>query len=99
VTPNLAEAEALPGRAVRTIAEMRDAGAALRARGATAVLVKGGHLRDRACDVLVTGDDVYELDAPRIDVGPVHGTGCTLSAAIAAELAAGSALLDAVRAA
>jgi hydroxymethylpyrimidine/phosphomethylpyrimidine kinase len=99
VTPNLAEAAALTGRAVRTVGEMRDAALALRARGAAAVLVKGGHLRDRACDVLATADDVYELDAARIDVGPVRGTGCTLSAAIAAELAAGTALLDAVRAA
>jgi hydroxymethylpyrimidine/phosphomethylpyrimidine kinase len=99
VTPNLAEAEALTGRRVRTIADMRDAAMALRARGVAAVLVKGGHLHDRACDVLASGDDVHELDAPRIDVGPVHGTGCTLSAAIAAEVAAGSALLDAVHAA
>jgi len=99
VTPNLSEAEALTGRTVQTVAAMRDAAAALRDRGARAVLVKGGHLPQRACDVLVTADDVYELEAPRLDVGPVHGTGCTLSAAITAELAAGHALVDAVRSA
>src|SRR6185436_1020167 len=96
VTPNLSEAEALTGRPVQTVAAMRDAAAALRERGARAVLVKGGHLPQRACDVLATADDVYELEAPRLDLGPVHGTGCTLSAAITAELAMGRALVDAV---
>jgi hydroxymethylpyrimidine/phosphomethylpyrimidine kinase len=99
VTPNLSEAEALTGLTVQSVAAMRDAAAALRERGARAVLVKGGHLPQRACDVLATADDVYELEAPRLDVGPVHGTGCTLSAAITAELAAGRALVDAVRSA
>jgi hydroxymethylpyrimidine/phosphomethylpyrimidine kinase len=99
VTPNLAEAAALTGRAVTTVATMRDAAASLLAAGVAAVLVKGGHLPDRACDVLATADGVHELDAPRLDVGPVHGTGCTLSAAIAAELANGHSLLDAVRSA
>ena len=99
VTPNLAEAEALTGRTVRTVAAMRDAAAALHARGAGAVLIKGGHLHDCACDVLAIGEDIHELDAPRMAIGPVHGTGCTLSAAIAAELARGRGLLDAVRSA
>jgi hydroxymethylpyrimidine/phosphomethylpyrimidine kinase len=99
VTPNLAEAEALTGRRAADVAGMRDAAAALLALGARAVLVKGGHLADRACDVLATADGIVELDAPRVAVGPVHGTGCTLSAAIAAELALGRALPDAVRAA
>jgi len=57
VTPNLAEAEALTGRPVRTVPEMRDAAAALCALGARAALVKGGHLQDRACDVLATATD------------------------------------------
>jgi hydroxymethylpyrimidine/phosphomethylpyrimidine kinase len=99
VTPNLSEAEALTGRPVRTVPEMRDAAAALCALGARAVLVKGGHLRDRACDVLATGNEVHELEAARLAVGPVHGTGCTLSAAIAAELARGEDVFDAVQAA
>jgi len=96
VTPNLLEAEALTGRPVRTHAEMREAARALVAMGARAALVKGGHLPDRACDVLAIGGTIHELDAPRIDVGATHGTGCTLSAATAAGLAAGLPLLDAV---
>ena len=99
VTPNLAEAEALTGRPVRSVPAMRDAARALLDRGVRAVLIKGGHLTERACDVLATGDAVHELDSPRIAGPPVHGTGCTMSAAIAAELATGRALLDAVRAA
>jgi hydroxymethylpyrimidine/phosphomethylpyrimidine kinase len=99
VTPNLVEAEALTGRRVTTVGEMRDAAMALLERGPHAVLVKGGHLADRACDVLATADGVHELEAPRHPVGPTHGTGCTLSAAIAAELARGRPLPDAVRSA
>ena len=96
VTPNLHEAHALTGRPVRTVSEMRDAARWLVDRGASAALVKGGHLPERACDVLATAHETYELDGPRIDVGPTHGTGCTLSAAITAELARGHPLLDAV---
>jgi hydroxymethylpyrimidine/phosphomethylpyrimidine kinase len=99
VTPNLPEASALTGLAVRTRTDMRDAAEALVRLGAAAALVKGGHLPERACDVLATSDGVHELDAPRLDVGPTHGTGCTLSAAVAAGLARGVPLLDAVRAA
>jgi hydroxymethylpyrimidine/phosphomethylpyrimidine kinase len=99
VTPNLVEAEALTGRRVTTVATMRDAATALVERGAQAVLVKGGHLADRACDVLATAEGIHELEAPRHLVGRTHGTGCTLSAAIAAELARGLPLLDAVRSA
>jgi hydroxymethylpyrimidine/phosphomethylpyrimidine kinase len=97
VTPNLDEAAALVGRPVDSVVAMRDAAAALLALGARAVLVKGGHLATRACDVLATADGLEELDAPRIPVGPVHGTGCTLAAAIAAGLARGRGLSDAVR--
>ena len=75
---------------------MRDAACALLDRGARAVLVTGGHLVGRAVDVLATADGVHELDAPRLDVGAVHGTGCALSAAIVAGLAAGRPLVEAV---
>lgn len=96
VTPNLAEAEALSGRPVRDPSEMAVAGYALLDAGARAVLVKGGHLADRAIDVLVTGDGVWELEGAT-EAGPaVHGTGCTLATAIAVRLAHRAPLLDAV---
>jgi hydroxymethylpyrimidine/phosphomethylpyrimidine kinase len=96
VTPNLAEAAALTGRRVEDVAGMREAARALVGHGARAALVKGGHLPDRPIDVLLVGTDVHELDAARIPSGPTHGTGCTLSAGIAAALADGADLLAAV---
>jgi hydroxymethylpyrimidine/phosphomethylpyrimidine kinase len=59
--------------------------------------VKGGHLEGEAVDVFFDGTRMEELPAPRIDTRNTHGTGCTYSAAIAARLALGDALLDAVR--
>lgn len=97
VTPNLAEAAVLAGRRVETVADMRDAARAIRDLGPQAVLVKGGHLAGAACDVLLDGAELHELRAERLATGPMHGSGCTLSAAIAAELARGSDLLAAVR--
>jgi hydroxymethylpyrimidine/phosphomethylpyrimidine kinase len=97
VTPNLPEAEALLGRPVRTLAEMREAARALRAMGARAVVVKGGHLAGDAVDVFWDGERLEDLPAPRIETKNTHGTGCTYSAAIAARLALGEPLLDAVR--
>lgn len=98
VTPNLPEAEALTGRPVTSPAEMRDAARALVDCGAGAALVKGGHLRDVALDVLWDGTAFHELSALR-RAGAFHGTGCTLAAAIAAELARGAPLGEAVAAA
>ena len=97
VTPNLPEAEALLGRPVRTLVEMREAARALRAMGPRAVVVKGGHLEGDAVDVFWDGERVEDLPAPRIDTRNTHGTGCTYSAAIAARLALGEPPLDAVR--
>ncbi len=99
VTPNLFEAEALLGRPVRDLEAMRTAARDLRALGAAAVLVKGGALAGEPVDVLFDGDRVVDLPGPRVETANVHGTGCTLSAAICARLALGDALLDAVRAA
>jgi hydroxymethylpyrimidine/phosphomethylpyrimidine kinase len=96
VTPNADEAEALTGRRTRTRAEMADAARALVAMGAHAALVTGGHATDSACDVLFADGVVTELDAPRVPVASSHGTGCTLSAAIAAGIARGEALGPAV---
>ena len=97
VTPNLPEAESLLGRPVRTLAEMREAARALRAMGPRAVVVKGGHLEGDAVDVFWDGERMEDLSAPRIATKNTHGTGCTYSAAIAARLALGDSLLDAVR--
>ena len=96
VTPNLHEAAALTGVAVRGPDEMREAARRLVALGARAVLVKGGHLPGPALDVLYDGHDYRELSAPRLGTGPLHGAGCTLSAAITAALSRGQDLGDAV---
>jgi hydroxymethylpyrimidine/phosphomethylpyrimidine kinase len=97
VTPNLPEAEALLGRAVRTRSDMHEAARAIWKLGPRAVVVKGGHLEGDAIDVFFDGEHTEELRAPRIDTPHTHGTGCTFSAAIAARLASGAELLDAVR--
>jgi hydroxymethylpyrimidine/phosphomethylpyrimidine kinase len=97
VTPNLLEAEALLGRPVRDVAAMRDAARDLRARGAGAVLVKGGALAGDAVDVFCDGERLVEIPGPRVDTRNVHGTGDTLSAAICARLALGAELLEAVK--
>jgi len=99
VTPNLDEAAILVGEGadVRTPDQMERAGRALVQRGARAALVKGGHLAgDEVVDVLVTEGAVRRFARPRIDTTSTHGTGCTLSAAIAAGLALGRPLEQAV---
>jgi len=99
VTPNLYEAGGLlGGEEIGDLNQMREAARALHKLGPQAVLVKGGHLPgDRAVDVLFDGTNITELDGPRFDTEDTHGTGCALSAAIAARLARGDAVLDAVR--
>ncbi len=99
VTPNLPEAGDLLERPVsEALADMRSAAAALQALGAQAVLVKGGHGTGRTVvDVLRDGPDTIELSAPRIATKNTHGTGCTLSSAIAALLPQRSTVADAVR--
>ena len=97
LTPNIPEAEVLSGLGITGLDRMRDAAAALLAQGAQAVLLKGGHLEGaRLFDLLATpdGEDVFE--STRIDSRHTHGTGCTLASAIAAGLAQGMALRDAV---
>ncbi len=96
LTPNLAEAAALTGRAVATIDQMRDAARALADCGAQAVLVKGGHLEGDAVDVLLSDGAFHEFASERIATRHTHGTGCTYSAAITAGLAQGQDLLTAV---
>lgn len=97
LTPNLHEAAALAGFPVRDPDQMRRAAEAIAKLGARAVLVKGGHLETGATDVLLADGRFYEFPAPRIATRHTHGTGCTYSAAIAACLARGLGLPDAVR--
>ena len=100
VTPNLAEAARLADRSVATEGEMVEAARAIRRLGAGAVLVKGGHLSEDAVDVLLASDaEPTFFRAARIAGAPIHGTGCALSAAIAARLACGDPVSEAVRAA
>ncbi|HUI27822.1 MAG TPA: bifunctional hydroxymethylpyrimidine kinase/phosphomethylpyrimidine kinase [Candidatus Kryptonia bacterium] len=97
VTPNTHEAAALTGITISTEAEMQSAARALIRQGARAVLLKGGHLAGGdAVDIFDDGRDIRTLRAPRIETPHTHGTGCQLSAAIAANLALGRSLADAI---
>ncbi|MGH2708567.1 MAG: bifunctional hydroxymethylpyrimidine kinase/phosphomethylpyrimidine kinase [Actinomycetota bacterium] len=96
VTPNLFEAGILLDREVATIEQMRRAARDLHARGPASVLVKGGHLPGPAVDILYDGESLVELSSERIETPHTHGTGCVLSAAIAAHLARGDTVIDAV---
>ncbi len=107
VTPNLQEAASLAGTdPISTVAGMREAARAIHALGPRTVLVKGGHLDgggpggdDESVDCFFDGTDFLELRGERFDTRDTHGTGCALSAAIAARLAHGDETVDAVHAA
>ncbi len=96
LTPNLPEAEALTGLAVKTEADMERAARRLKEMGARHVLLKGGHLAGEAVDLLLHGQTLHRLPAPRIASRNTHGTGCTYAAAIAALLSQGRPLPEAV---
>ena len=102
VTPNIPEAERLAGFSIETETDMRRAAEAIRNLGARAVLVKGGHraIEQQAIDLLLDESGRFvEFREKYLEVGEIHGSGCTLSAAIAAYLGQGLVLEDAVRAA
>ncbi|MBV8092364.1 MAG: bifunctional hydroxymethylpyrimidine kinase/phosphomethylpyrimidine kinase [Acetobacteraceae bacterium] len=97
LTPNVPEAEVLAGMTIRNPSEMRTAVTALLGLGARAVLLKGGHLSgDCVVDLLATGAGITEFASPRIATRHTHGTGCTLASAIAAGLAQGRPLAEAI---
>ena len=98
VTPNLDEAAALLGRPLRSVDDLRWAARGMHGRWGVPVLVKGGHLRDapQATDILWDGQEERVLRAPFVKGVSTHGTGCTYSAAIAAFLALGHPLPEAV---
>ena len=97
ITPNLDEATRLLGHPLRDLAAMHRAARTLATKYGTAVLLKGGHLRGRrAIDVFSSGDRTTEYSAAFLPGVKTHGTGCTYSAAIAAELAKGAELPRAI---
>lgn len=99
-TPNRVEAGVLTGRDVRTVDDMAAAAADLRAAGPEVVVVKGGDAvdeGDRAIDVVATASGVHHLVLPRVDTANDHGSGCSFAAAVAAHLATGAGVEDAVR--
>jgi hydroxymethylpyrimidine kinase/phosphomethylpyrimidine kinase len=93
----LPEAAALAGIPVTSEAEMEEAAHRILALGPRYVLVKGGHLADSATDILWNGRELTRFPAPRLTSTSTHGTGCTLSSAIAAGLARSQPLGDAIR--
>jgi hydroxymethylpyrimidine kinase/phosphomethylpyrimidine kinase len=95
VTPNLAEAAALTGLKVENVEEMKAAARRLLEVGARAVVVTGGHL-DKAVDVFADGAGLQNFVSDRVKPNHTHGTGCTFSSAIAANLASGRQLPEAV---
>jgi len=96
ITPNLPEAEVIVGYTIDTIELMKKAAIDLHKLGCRYVLVKGGHLANDATDVLYDGEQFYMLEAKRLVSINTHGTGCTLSSAIAANLAKGVHVKEAV---
>jgi hydroxymethylpyrimidine/phosphomethylpyrimidine kinase len=96
LTPNLHEAASLTGLQVNNLDSMRRAAENLHGIGARYVLVKGGHLEGAAIDLLLADGRFYEFARERIDTPHTHGTGCAYSAAITAELAKGTAIVEAV---
>jgi hydroxymethylpyrimidine/phosphomethylpyrimidine kinase len=100
VTPNIPEAEALTGAAIASMADARDAARRICAFGPAAVVIKGGHAAgDEVVDLLFDGTTFTEFTTPRIPSKNTHGTGCTFASAVAAQLALGARLTDAVAAA
>ena len=98
VTPNTEEArDILRIQEIRNLEDMKNAARMLRDRGAGRVLLKGGHIAEGAADVFFDGQDEIILKGRRIDTPHTHGTGCTLSSAIAAGLALGESPIEAAR--
>lgn len=97
LTPNIPEAEVLTGQTIQTCEEMEEAAKTIAAMGARAVLVKGGHRVTDATDILYDGQRFYHFKGKRVQSTSTHGTGCTLSSAIASNLANGSSLETAVK--
>jgi len=96
LTPNIPEAETIAGMSIKSDSDMELAARKIAALGPKAVLVKGGHATGKALDVLFDGRQITRFSAERIHTRNTHGTGCTYSSAIAANLALGMRLEEAV---
>lgn len=97
VTPNLPEAEVITGLKINDLSAMEQAARKIFEMGAKNVLIKGGHLENDATDLLFDGEKIILLHSNRIETKNTHGTGCTLSSAIAANLGKGKSVEEAVR--
>ncbi len=98
ITPNIMEASKLAGFSISSLEDMRKAALQLYRKYGCSVLVKGGHLSgDAMCDILCVGGDIYEFTLQRVKSSNLHGTGCTLSSAIASFLAKGEDIAGAVK--
>lgn len=97
ITPNIPEAEVLTGSQIRTEEEMKNACVQMKALGAKAVLLKGGHLNGDPNDLYYDGRGFHWMYGKRIHTKNTHGTGCTLSSVIAANLAKGASPIEAIR--
>ena len=96
ITPNIPEAETLTGIKIISDTEVRQAAKKLVSMGAKSAVVKGGHREGPATDLYYDGSRFHEFSADRIDTPNTHGTGCTFASAIAAGLARGMSMLEAV---
>lgn len=96
LTPNIPEAEKISGMSIHSVEEMENAARRIHQLGSQNVLVKGGHATGDAVDVLFDGNRFYHYSAPRVPTKNTHGTGCTYSSAIAANLALGRSLDESV---
>lgn len=99
LTPNIPEAEAIIGKKINNVDDMKDAAMLIHKLGAVNVLVKGGHLEGDALDILYSNGEFYTFSTKRINTKNTHGTGCTLSSAITAFVAKGYSVTQAVESA
>lgn len=97
LTPNIPEAEVITGMTINSVKDMESVSIKIHEMGCKNVLLKGGHLKDDAIDILFDGKNINSFTSKRINVKNTHGTGCTLSSAIASNLALGHSVYDAVK--
>ena len=96
ITPNIPEAEKITGKKINSLEEAEEAAKAIHILGVKNVLVKGGHFLGESTDILYDGKNIYKFESERINTKNTHGTGCTLSSAIASNLALGFCIKEAV---